>query len=193
MGRPRQRRLVGLTAALLMAVSVLAFLVVRGPQTAPAAAADPATVLQHQLNEAHQVAFRYPTLAKAMAAGYTQAAPYAPGIGSHYMKYSLIYRDFDLKAPSMLLFNGDDPTSKVVGLAYYVYHSHGPPPDTFASPFAQWHQHQHVCVGPTGAHLDGDSLECRGRGQNAWMLHLWVVDGYQSPQAVFSNNCSILQ
>jgi hypothetical protein len=189
----QHRRVFGLAAALLLSVSLLAFLVVRGPVSRPPPATDPAALLQYQLKEARQVAVRYPTLAKATAAGYTQAAPYAPGIGSHYMKYSLIYLDFNVKAPAMLLFNGDDPSSKIVGLAYYVYHSHGPPPDTFAGPYAQWHQHQHVCVGPSGAHLDGDSLECKHRGQNAWMLHLWVVDGYQAPQAVFSNNCSILQ
>jgi hypothetical protein len=156
---------------------------------------DPATLqlLQKQLDIAHGVAMRYPTLADALAAGYTQAAPYAPGIGSHYMKYSLIYKDFDVAAPAMLLYNGDVPTSKIAGLAYYVYDSLGPP-DGFAGPFDHWHQHQQTCVGPTGAHFDGndDAIECRHRGRNAWMLHLWVVPGYQTPLAVFSNNCTIL-
>lgn len=150
-------------------------------------------LLLHQLNVARQVALRHPTLAAALADGYTQAAPYAPGIGSHYMKYSLIYRPFDVSAPSMLLFNGDAPTSKIVGLAYYVYDSQGPP-DGFAGPFDHWHQHQQVCVGPTGAHLSGeqDAIECGHRGRNAWMLHLWVIAGPQTPQAVFSDNCTIL-
>jgi hypothetical protein len=156
---------------------------------------DPATLqlLQQQLNTARAVALRYPTLAKALADGFTQAAPYAPGIGSHYMKYSLIYKDFDVAAPAMLLFNGDAPTSRIVGLAYYVYDSLGPP-DGFAGPFDHWHQHQQTCVGPTGAHFDGndDAIECRHRGRNAWMLHLWVVPGPQTPAAVFSDNCNIL-
>jgi hypothetical protein len=158
-------------------------------------ATDPATLqlLQKQLDIAHAVAMRYPTLANALADGYTQAAPYAPGIGSHYMKYSLIYKDFDVAAPAMLLYNGDVPTSKIAGLAYYVYDSLGPP-DGFAGPFDHWHQHQQTCVGPTGAHFDGndDAIECRHRGRNAWMLHLWVVPGYQTPLAVFSDNCTIL-
>jgi len=161
----------------------------------PPSATDPATLqlLNQQLAAARQVAQRYPTLAKAMADGFTQAAPYAAGIGSHYMKYARTYQPFDVSAPSMLLFNGDDPTSKIVGLAYYLYHDHGPPTDTFASPYAQWHQHQKVCVGPTGAHFDGDTLECLHRGLNAWMLHVWVLPSYQTPQAIFSSNCSILQ
>jgi hypothetical protein len=156
---------------------------------APAALA----LMDHQLAAAHQVALRYPSLAAALHDGFTQAAPYAPGIGSHYMKYSRIYRPFDVNAPAMLLFNGDSPNSKLVGLAYYVYDSLGPPVG-FAGPYAHWHQHQQTCVGPSGAHFDGndDSQECGHRGRNAWMLHMWVVSGQQTPDRIFSDSCTIL-
>jgi hypothetical protein len=150
-------------------------------------------LLDTQLAEARQVAASYPTLAVALADGFTQAAPYAPRIGSHYMKYSRIYLPFDVSAPSMLLFDGDVPSSKIVGLAYYVYSSQGPPAG-FAGPLDHWHQHWSTCVDKTGAHFDGDddSIGCRRRGHNAWMLHLWVVGNQQSPQVVFSENCNIL-
>lgn len=155
----------------------------------------PATMrlLGRQLAAARRAAARYPTLGKALRAGFTQAAPYAPGIGSHYMRYSLIYRPFDPAAPDMLLFDGDAPASRLVGLAYYVYDSQGPP-DGFAGPFDHWHQHRQTCVGRTGAHFEGDddAIECRGRGRNAWMLHLWVTPGYQTVNLVFSNFCTIL-
>jgi hypothetical protein len=150
-------------------------------------------VLARQLAAAHRAAVRYPTLGKALRAGFTQAAPYAPGIGSHYMKYSLIYQPFNAAAPDMLLFDGDAPTSKLVGLAYYIYDSQGAP-QGFAGPFDHWHQHRQTCVGPTGAHFEGDddAIQCRGRGRNAWMLHLWVTPGYQSVNLIFSNFCTIL-
>jgi len=150
-------------------------------------------LLDRQLAAARRVASRYPTLAAALADGFTQAAPYAPGIGSHYMKYSRIYLPFNASAPSMLLFDGDAPTSKIVGLAYYVYDSQGPPAG-FAGPLDQWHQHQTTCLDKTGAHFEGDddSIGCRGRGRNAWMLHLWVTPGQQSPQLIFSTFCNIL-
>lgn len=156
----------------------------------------PATagLLTRQLAAARRVAMRYPTLATALRAGYTQAAPYAPGIGSHYMKYSLIYRDFNPAAPAMLLFDGDVPASKLVGLAYYVYDSQGPPAG-FAGAFDHWHQHRQTCVSPSGAHFEGDdsAIACRGRGRNAWMLHLWVTPGYQTVNLIFSDFCNILE
>lgn len=150
-------------------------------------------LLADQLVEARQVAARYPTLKDALADGFTQAAPYAAGIGSHYMRYDRIYLPFDVAKPSMVLFDGDLPTSKIVGLAYYVYSSTGPPAG-FAGPFDHWHQHQWTCVDRSGAHFNGndDSAGCRGRGRNAWMLHLWVVGDKQSYQTAFSDECNIL-
>jgi hypothetical protein len=150
-------------------------------------------VFNRQLAEARHVAARYPTLSVALKDGFTQAAPYAPGIGSHYMKYSRIYLPFNASAPSMLLFDGDVPSSKIVGLAYYVYDSQGPPAG-FTGPLDHWHQHRHTCVGRTGAHFEGDddAIECRGRGGNAWMLHVWVVGNPHAPQVIFSNFCDLL-
>jgi hypothetical protein len=150
-------------------------------------------ILTHQLASARRTAAKYSTLAKALRAGFTLAAEYAPGLGSHYMKYSLIYKPFDPAKPDMLLFDGDVPTSKLVGLAYYVYDSQGPP-EGFAGSFDEWHQHPYTCVGPHGAHFDkdDDAIECRGRGRNAWMLHLWVTPGYQAVNLVFSTFCTIL-
>jgi hypothetical protein len=106
----------------------------------------------------------------------------------------LIYRDFNPAAPAMLLFDGDVPASKLVGLAYYVYDSQGPPAG-FAGAFDHWHQHRQTCVSPSGAHFEGDdsAIACRGRGRNAWMLHLWVTPGYQTVNLIFSNFCNILE
>jgi len=210
--RAEGRRRLAVPAALAAALAVVSVIIaarafegserpapVRGVQLTAQARGDTGSdapnpaLLDRQLTAARRVASRYPTLAAALADGFTQAAPYAPGIGSHYMKYSRIYLPFDASAPSMLLFDGDAPTSKIVGLAYYVYDSQGPPAG-FAGPLDQWHQHQTTCLDKTGAHFEGDddSIGCRGRGRNAWMLHLWVTPGQQSPQLIFSTFCNIL-
>jgi hypothetical protein len=156
---------------------------------------DPATeaLLEAQLNTARASALRYPTLADALKAGYIQAAGYASGIGSHYMKYSLIGTNFDVANPAMLLFNGDDPKSVLVGVMYYVYDAQGPP-DGFAGPYDVWHTHPETCVGRTGAHFVGDdaAIECGHRGRNGWMVHAWVVPGWESIQGVFSDQNSKL-
>jgi hypothetical protein len=189
---------IGVAALLVVGFAVSVRLT---PTSAPADALEHGTasdtpnpkLLAAQLTVARRVAAHYPTLAAALADGFTQAAPYAPGIGSHYMKYSRIYLPFDVSAPAMLLFNGDAPTSKIVGLAYYVYDSQGPPAG-FAGSLDHWHQHVTTCVDKTGAHFDGndDAIGCRGRGRHAWMLHLWVVPSLQAPQLIFSDSCNIL-
>ena len=145
-------------------------------------------LLTAQLAQARATALRYPTLADAVAGGYTEAAGYFRGIGAHYMRYSLIGREFDPANPQMLLYGGDDPGSHVVGVMYYMYSSSGPP-EGFAGPYDVWHQHPETCVGPTGAHFSGDpegAAECGHKGRNAWLLHAWVVPGWDSVEGVFS-------
>jgi hypothetical protein len=145
-------------------------------------------LLTVQLAQTRAAALRYPTLADARAGGYTQAAGYFRGIGAHYMRYALVGQDFDPANPQMLLYDGDDAGSHVVGVMYYLYSSGGPP-EGFAGPFDVWHQHPETCVGPTGAHFSGDpegAAECGHKGRNAWMLHAWVVPGWDSIEGVFS-------
>jgi hypothetical protein len=151
---------------------------------------DPATeaTLEQQLALVRSVALRYPRLADALKAGYTQALEYGPGIGSHYMKFQQTFKPFDVANPAMLLYNGDSPGSVVVGVMYYVYSSAGPP-DGFAGPLDHWHLHPQTCVGPTGAHFSGDPegfRECGHAGRNGWMLHVWCVPGWESALGVFS-------
>jgi hypothetical protein len=168
---------------------------VQGLTAGSGAGIPPATarLLARQLRSAQRFAMHYPTLAKALHGGFTLAAAYTPGVGSHYMRYDWIYKPFDAARPDMLLFDGDAPSSHLVGLAYYIYDSQGPP-DGFAGPFDHWHQHQFTCVSRTGAHFEGDddAVGCRRAGRNAWMLHVWVTPSYQSVKLVFSNFCEIL-
>ena len=77
--------------------------------------------LQAELQVAGEVIAAMPTAADAVAAGYFQVTPYVPGIGAHYLNVGLLSGDgFDPAKPEMLLYNGNEPTSELVGLSYAV-------------------------------------------------------------------------
>ena len=148
--------------------------------------------LGDQLALARAAALRYPTVADALAGGYVKVVGYVPLIGSHYIKWSSMDGTFDVNDPEMLLYDGTDPTSHIVGLSYYVFS------DTEPSPFVgqndHWHQHIGLCI-KDGVVVGGEQLsaaDCAARGGtkanagNGWMVHAWVVPGWDSPQGVFS-------
>lgn len=148
--------------------------------------------LAAQLSEARQTALKYPTVADAEAAGYTKVTGYVPLIGAHYIKWSLMDGNFDVAEPEMLLYDGTDPTSSIVGLSYYVFSDTEPSP--FIGPNDHWHQHIGLCL-KDGVVVGGEKTtpeECTRRGgvkaaaSNGWMVHAWVVPGWESPQGVFS-------
>ena len=145
-----------------------------------------------QLLQARNAAAQFPTVADALAAGYAKVTGYVPLIGAHYIKWGLMDGTFDINQPEMLLYDGTDPTSSIVGLSYYVFS------DTEPSPFVgandHWHQHIGLCI-KDGVVVGGESTtvaECTARGGvkanvgNGWMVHAWVVPGWESPQGVFS-------
>ena len=148
--------------------------------------------LAAQLIVARQTALEYPTVADAEAAGYTKVTGYVPLIGAHYIKWSLMDGNFNVAEPEMLLYDGTDPTSSIVGLSYYMFSDTEPSP--FIGPNDHWHQHIGLCL-KSGVVVGGESTtqeECSRRGgvkaaaSNGWMVHAWVVPGWESPQGVFS-------
>jgi hypothetical protein len=148
--------------------------------------------LGDQLVQARQAALIYPTVADAEAAGYRMVTPYLSLIGAHYIRWDLMDGTFDLAHPEMLLYDGIKPASKIVGLSYYMFNDKEP--DVFAGPNDHWHQHIGLClkdnvvIGPesmseaTCTALGGIKAETT----NGWMIHAWVVPGWESPQGVFS-------
>ena len=145
-----------------------------------------------QLLQARNAAAQFPTVADALAGGYTMVTGYVPLIGAHYIKWSLMDGTFDVNQPEMLLYDGTDPTSSIVGLSYYVFSDTEPSP--FVGPNDHWHQHIGLCI-KDGVVVGGESTtvaECAARGGakanvgNGWMVHAWVVPGWESPQGVFS-------
>ncbi|HET9442946.1 MAG TPA: hypothetical protein VFO65_06455 [Acidimicrobiales bacterium] len=141
--------------------------------------------LDAQLASAREVAARYPTVAEAMAGGFAPATPYDTRIGSHYLRFADVDAAFDVGRPEMLLYDGDDPTSAVVGLSYYVVGS--TPPEGFEGEADVWHRHVDTCLTPEGPVFAGDGYRrCPASGRHGWMLHAWVVPGWESPEGVFS-------
>ncbi len=157
---------------------------------------DPATrnALGQQLVTARNVAMTYPTVASALAAGYIKVTTFVPLIGAHYLNFAITDDVFDPAQPEMLLYDGTDPGSKIVGLSYFVAAPDGAPPEGFAGPNDHWHQHIGLCV-KNAVVVGGEKIsaeECKKRGGNKvglhdlWMVHAWVVPGWDSPQGVFS-------
>jgi len=148
--------------------------------------------LADQLLRARAAAEAHPTVADALADGYTMVTGYVPLIGAHYIKWSLMDGNFDVDHPEMLLYDGTDQTSTIVGLSYYLFSD--VPPSPFAGPNDHWHQHVGLCI-KDGVVVGGEQTtveECTKRGgakamtSNGWMVHAWVVPGWESPQGVFS-------
>jgi hypothetical protein len=154
--------------------------------------------LEMQMEQARAVVNQYPTTASALTGGYDKSTPYVPCIGAHYTKFSLAGQ-FDPSAPSELLYDGTAPDSKIVGLSYLVVHHGGPPPG-FAGNNDHWHQHNAnggLCL-RGGFVVGGEDVspqECANRGGHktllidVWMLHAWVVPGFECSWGVFSGEC----
>jgi hypothetical protein len=157
------------------------------PATAPGAAAPGASApgtLDEQLAAASAAAAQWPTLGAARAQGWTPAETYVPGTGSHWMHYADIDSVFDPAAPEMLLFAGDSADAPLVGLTYYVVFT---APGGFTGEADVWHQHQDVCIGPEGPLFAGDGFRrCKSPDDWSWMLHAWVVPGWENPAGVFA-------
>jgi hypothetical protein len=156
--------------------------------------------LASQLTQARAVALRYPTVTDALQGGYRLAGGFAPGTGAHYVSYSGLSGPgpVDVQHPEALIYDGTNPTSQVVGLMYYAMTPQAP--EGFAGPNDHWHRHNGVCIRntpngidvPLPADADVTLTQCESvRGSylavTGWMVHAWVVPGWESPQGVFSH------
>jgi hypothetical protein len=133
------------------------------------------------------------------------AGGFAPGSGAHYISFSGSARGINpdgtvnVARPGAYIYDGTSPTSRIVGLMYI---SLAPsPPIGFAGPNDHWHRHANVCVRygaggievPYPADRDITKAQCDGVGgtfmrQTVWMVHAWVVPGWESPLGVFSHD-----
>jgi hypothetical protein len=152
-------------------------------------------VLQQQLAVARQVTLDFPTVAQAEAGGYHLTTGYIPCIGAHYINARYL-GGFDTTKPAMLLYDGSDPSSRIVGLSYAQL-SGKTAPEGFAGPNDLWHQHNlngGLCI-KDGVVVGGERStpeECAALGGKKialdalWMMHAWVADGWPSSWGIFS-------
>jgi hypothetical protein len=154
-------------------------------------------VVAAQLVAARTAAFKYPTVADAVRGGLVQAGRFSPQTGAHFIKLSSL-STFDPSDPSSYIYDGVSPTSKVIGLMYLSLST--APPEGFAGPNDHWHRHSNTCVifgagqikVPFAADSDVTLDQCNAQHgtfmrETAWMVHAWVVPGWESPLGVFSH------
>jgi hypothetical protein len=169
-------------------------------ETQPDQPLDPATrdQLALQLVAARQAALRYPTVADAEKAGYhLVGGGFGPGAGAHYIHFGGgIFGGFDPANPPTLIYSGINPTSQIVGLMYLGTGANGQAPEGFAGPNDHWHRHSGVCTKGLDVIFPPDSdvtqAQCTAAGGwymkiTTWMVHAWVVPGWESPAGVFSH------
>ena len=149
-----------------------------------------------QVEEANAVVAKYPTVADAEAAGWKAITPYVPCIAAHYLKQANFRDGFIPSEPEILLFDGTDLDSHIVGLSYLQFAGEDEAPEGFAGPNDPWHVHRQLCIG-SGAGVLGDEntteADCEERGgrvvplNNLWMTHMWNAAGYDSRWGMFSS------
>jgi hypothetical protein len=162
--------------------------------------------LDAQLAQVKLLIDKYPTVAVAEAHGYHRSGPYVPALGTHYTGPGSVNLDGtmsieDLAHPT-LIYDGYAPDSPLAGFMYQIFSTdtkHAP--EGFAGPNDHWHYHTNVCIvvrpngeidAPLGADTTSTKALCDKYGgfvipNTGYMLHVWVVPGYSSPQGVFSN------
>jgi hypothetical protein len=126
---------------------------------------------------------------KAAALGYMRATAPSGGIGTHWVLWSQIAKPFDPAVPSMLLFDERRTPPALVGYSYALQ-SPGRP-EGFAGGNDHWHQHRGLCV--VGGWVVREQASgpdaCGGTyiaGGDFWMLHAWVVPGWDNRKGDFA-------
>jgi hypothetical protein len=152
-----------------------------------------------ELEAARAAALKYPTVADAVAAGFIPAGKFSPETGAHYINIRATFGGFNASNPGSLIYAGTDPSSPVIGAMYL---SAGvAPPAGFVGPNDHWHRHTNTCVAfrdgkiivPFAADSDVTQQMCDAQHgdfmkRTEWMVHAWVVPGWESPLGVFSHN-----
>jgi hypothetical protein len=160
----------------------------QGP--APSVATADQQALDRELAVAVAAATGLRTPEQATAAGYRRAAVNGAGVGTHWVKWSLIDEPFDPAAPAMLLFDGrPGRTEQLVGFSYWIRSPQEPA--GFAGATDHWHQHAGYCIinGWIDRENAASAADCGGTflgGSDLWMLHAWIVPGWSSIDGVFS-------
>jgi hypothetical protein len=126
---------------------------------------------------------------EAAALGYVRATAPSGGIGTHWVLWSQIAKPFDPAVPSMLLFDERKSPAVLVGYSYALQSPTRP--QGFAGDNDHWHQHRGLCVdnGWVVREQSAGPDACDGTyiaGGDFWMLHAWVVPGWDNRKGDFA-------
>jgi len=153
--------------------------------------------VQQQLMAITYWAMQAPTAKDAVRAGYPQLTKYFPGIAAHYVNLGLLFDNepFDWTKPEALLYGAEGPDAPLVGINYIV-RSGDTPPEGFAGDWDVWHQHENLCL--QGGIVVGEvphGQRCPAGQQTYdfdgfWLLHVWTIPGWDSPEGIFSHENS---
>lgn len=153
--------------------------------------------VQQQIATVTFWAMQAPTAKDAVRAGYPQLTKYFPGIAAHYINLGLLFdnKPFDWTKPEVLLYGAEGPDAPLVGINYIVK-SGDTPPEGFAGDWDVWHEHQNLCL--QGGIVVGEvphGQQCPSGQQTFdfdgfWLLHVWSIPGWDSPEGIFSHENS---
>jgi hypothetical protein len=161
-------------------------------------------IMTKQLTQALFAAEEFPTVASAKAAGMVLAGGMAPGVGAHYQvigasDLTALDGQFNPSEPASWIYASTADNAPIVGVMYESLTAQ--PPAGFIGPNDHWHRHSNVCVKftageiavPFAADQNVTPQECSDvhgsfMKKTVWMVHAWVVPGWDSPQGVFSHD-----
>jgi hypothetical protein len=147
--------------------------------------------LSGYLDDALVYALQWPTRGEAEADGWTASVNYATGMGTHHVRGNALEGTFDPSRPRFLQYDGNGPDAKLVGMSWYVDNGPDAPPPGFPGNNDWWHTHEYLCISNTSGLVIRDG-QC-GPNQNGstvylgnfWMVHTWIVPGWQWNHDVF--------
>lgn len=147
------------------------------------------TEFNEQWAAAQSSVSEYDTLDEIKALGFVQASGPVAGIATHWTHWSQIAKPFDPTRPSMVLFDETRTPPVLVGYSYALQARDYP--DGFAGPNDLWHQHTGICVnnGWVVREMSKGPEFCDGTfiaGGDFWMLHAWVVPGWDNRDGKFA-------
>ena len=150
----------------------------------------PTPKLERQLDSVRRAAVALAHVTRLPDAGYYLGSYYSQGVGTHFIDWRLVGMPFDPARPAMLLVDSTPGhTTRLAGFSYWV-RSNGPPAG-FDGDADVWHNHRGMCFVNAVMTRENvvDPADCQGQwidGADLWMLHVWVVPGYDNPDGVFA-------
>ena len=147
--------------------------------------------LSGYLDDVLEFALQWPTRGEAEADGWVARVNYAAGMGTHHSRGNPLAGSFDPSQPVFLQYAGNEPDAELVGMSWYVNNGPEAPPEGFPGDNDWWHNHEYLCFSnSTGLVIRDGECQPGDNGTsvylgNYWMVHTWIVPGWQFGPDVF--------